>query len=260
MFGEEIMREKYVLVCEDSIDGIFTAVYHGWKLDASGAQVELCMETDGQTELFSRYLVIEADPEKASKVAGTIQRRLGQEVYEQLCYAACSEDAQKGTCIYHALKEAFAGGKANPGVLENLRNPYILKISRIQLAVWHEMHRFMGFVRFQEVQNGILFSVIRPDYAVLPLIAPHFADRLPGENWVIYDEGRRDALIHPAGKEWYILRQVEIEPAKRSGSEGCYESLWKEFCRSIAVSERRNQRLQSQNLPKKYREHLTEFC
>ncbi len=255
------MGAKYVLVCEDSIDGIFTGVYDGWKLGTPGVQVELRVEVDGQTELFSQYLTIEADEKKAVKVAGTIQRKLGQEVYEQLCYAACSADEQKGTCIYYALKEGLAGGKANPRVLENLRNPYILKISRLQLAVWHEMHRFLGFVRFRELQNKILFSVICPDYAVLPLIAPHFADRLPGENWVIYDEKRGDALVHPAGDEWYILRQVEMKPCQEDAcGEERYEGLWKEFCRSIAVSERRNQRRQSQNLPIKYRKHLTEFC
>lgn len=256
------MKEKYVLVCQDSIEGIFTGVYDGWKLGTCETEVELYTKTPSQRELFSRYLNVEADSEKAGKVAGTIRRRLGTEVYEQLCYAACSTDGQKGTCIYYALKEGLSGRSANPRVLENLKNPYILKISKIQLAVWHEMHRFLGFVRFTQVQKGILFSVIRPDYGILPLIAPHFADRLPGENWVIYDEGRRDALIHPAGKSWYILRQVSMEPelAGKIDGKGRYEGLWKEFCQSIAVPERRNQRLQKQNLPKKYRDHLTEFC
>ena len=75
------MGAKYVLVCEDSIDGIFTGVYDGWKLGTPGVQVELRVEVDGQTELFSQYLTIEADEKKAVKVAGTIQRKLGQEVY-----------------------------------------------------------------------------------------------------------------------------------------------------------------------------------
>ena len=88
------MGEKYVLVCEDSIDGIFTGVYDGWKLGNCGTRVELCVEMSGQAELFSQYMVIEADREKAAKVAGTIQKRLGQEVYEQLCYAACSRSEE----------------------------------------------------------------------------------------------------------------------------------------------------------------------
>lgn len=256
------MEEKYVLVCEDSIDGIFTGVYDGWKLGTGGRHVELCMGEPAQTELFSHYLAIKPDSGKAEKVARTIRRKLGQNVYEQLCYAACSTDGEKGTCIYYALKEGLFGGSANPAVLENLKNPYILKISRIQLAVWHEMHRFLGFVRFREIQKGVLVSVIRPDYAILPLIAEHFANRLPKENWVIYDEGRQDALIHPAGKNCYIRRQVEMdaEGAARAADEENYAGLWKAFCRSITVTERRNARLQQQNLPKKYREHLTEFC
>lgn len=255
------MEEKYVLVCEDSMDGIFTGVYDGWKLGKAGQKVELYMGEPEQRELFCSYRLIEPDPEKAEKVARTVRSRLGQEVYEQLCYTACSNDREKGTCIYYALKEGLFGGRADPAVLKNLKNPYILKISRLQVAVWHEMHRFLGFVRFSEVRPGVLFSVICPDYGVLPLIAPHFADRLPRENWIIYDEGRGDALIHPAGKEWYIRRQVELkEGALEDGDGGIYEGLWKGFCRSISVEERRNARLQQQNLPAKYRKHLTEFC
>lgn len=256
------MGEKYVLICEDNMDGIFTGVYDGWKLGTSDTQVELCVGIPEQTELFSQYLTIHTDEAKAAKVARTIRRSLGWAVYEQLCYAACSSDSQKGTCIYYALKEGLFGGTANPVVLQNLKNPYILKISQLQLKVWHEMHRFMGFVRFQEIQKGILFSVICPDHAVLPLIAPHFADRLPKENWVIFDEKRRDALIHPAGGEWYIRRQVELAAGQTAEceEESRYAGLWKEFCRSIAVAERQNPKLQKQNLPQKYREHLTEFC
>lgn len=251
-----------MLICEDSIDGIFTGIYDGWTLEGEDRQVELRTGTSGQTELFCSYRKVETDPKKAEKVARTIRRRLGQEVYEQLCYAACSNDVEKGTCIFYALKEGLSGGRANPAVLQNLKNPYILKISRIQLSVWHEMHRFLGFVRFREIRKGILFSVICPDYAILPLIAPHFENRLPRENWVIYDERRRDALIHPAGREWYIRRQVAVDVSAEDtdGEEEEYAGLWKEFCRSISIVERGNQRLQQQNLPVKYREHLTEFC
>lgn len=256
------MEEKCVLICEDSIDGIFTGIYDGWKLGGGGVHVELCMGRPGQAELFSRYETVGTDPDKAAKVARTIRRKLGPEVYEQLCYAACSTDADKGTCIYYALKEGFANGHAHPRVLENLTNPYILKISKMQLAVWHEMHRFLGFVRFREIQKGVLFAAIHPQHSILPLIAPHFADRLPRESWVIYDEGRQDALLHPAGGDCYIRRQAVISSGQLQGlaHEEKYAVLWKEFCRSITVPERQDPRRQQQNLPKKYRQHLPEFC
>lgn len=256
------MEEKYVLICSDSLEGIFTGVYDGWKLGNRGMQVALSMGQPRQTEFFCQYQTVDVDPQKAEKVARTIRRELGQDTYEQLCYAACSTQEDKGTCIYYALREGLSGKGNRRCVLENLKNPYILKISKMRQTVWHEMHRFLGFVRFREIENGILFSEIGPDNPILPLLGPHFADRLPGENWMIYDENRRDALIHPAGKPCYIRRQAFLETQRLEGvqKDEVYVALWKEFCRSISVSERENLRAQRQNLPHKYRKYLTEFC
>lgn len=254
------MEEKSILICSDSLEGIFTGVYDGWTLGNQGRQVEICVERPAQSQLFAQYRTVETDEEKAGKVTRTICQSLGRQTYEQICYAAHSVEEDKGTCIYYALREGLAGGKADPDALQNLKNPYILRLAGMRLAVWHEMHRFLGFVRFREIKDKILLSVISPDNPVLPLLGPHFADRLPGENWIIYDEKRQDALVHPAGKPWHIRRQAPLEERWMKGElVEEYASLWKEFCQSVSVSERENPRAQRQNLPHKYRKHMTEF-
>lgn len=255
------MEEKYILICSDSLEGIFTGVYDGWGLGNQGRQVEISIGQSAQTQLFCQYQTVEADAEKAGKVIRTIFQSLGRQTYEHICYAACSVEEDRGTCIYYALREGLAGKKANPDILQNLKNPYILRLSKMRQTVWHEMHRFLGFVRFREIQDKILLSVISPGNAILPLLGPHFADRLPGENWIIYDEKRQDALIHPAGKPWHIRRRAALEErwTKGGAEEEAYASLWKGFCRSISVSERENPKAQRQNLPHKYRKYLTEF-
>lgn len=255
------MNEKYVLVCEDSIEGIFTGVYEGWRYGDRGAQVELRVEPTAQPEFFSHYLDVDTDQGKAGKVMRTIWRQFGRASYEHLCYAACSTDEEKGTCIYYAIRKGLSYGRGNPAILEDLKDPYILKLSKLRQIVWHEMHRFLGFVRFQEIHKGILFAVICPDNAILPLIGPHFEDRLPREDWIIYDEARRDALLHPAGKPFYIMRGagLDIDRVRGDGDRGEYAALWKVFCKNISVSERENLRVQRQNLPYKYRRYMPEF-
>lgn len=255
------MNEKYVLICPDSLEGIFAGVYDGWRYGNGGARVELCTEPPSQTELFAHYQKVDPDQEKAEKVIRTIKRELGEESYEQICYAACSEDREKGTCIYYAIRKGLACGRSRPAVLEDLKDPHILKLSKLRLTVWHEMHRMLGFVRFREIQGKVLLAVICPDNAVLPLLAPHFEDRLPREDWIIYDEGRQDALIHPAGKSCTIQRQAVLDPGqvRESGEDRAYAALWKIFYQTISVRERENLRVQRQNLPYKYRKYMTEF-
>jgi hypothetical protein len=39
----------------------------------------------------------------------------------------------------------------------------------------------------------------------------HFVDRYPGENFVIYDERRRYAVVHPRLKECFYITFIDIK-------------------------------------------------
>ena len=43
-----------------------------------------------------------------------------------------------------------------------------------------------------------------PVGAVSTLLAPHFVDRLPSEDWMIIDDNRRTAVVHPADQPYYL--------------------------------------------------------
>lgn len=83
-------QEKRILVCEDSMEGIFSAVYDGWKECAGGCKVSIQTSFPVSMELFTSYREIATDQSKAGKVMRTILMRLGSEVYEQICLAAAS--------------------------------------------------------------------------------------------------------------------------------------------------------------------------
>ena len=107
---------------------------------------------------------------------------------------------------------------------------------------------------------------IAPDADVLAFVMPHFADRFPLENFVILDERRAAAGIHPAGKTWFLtkLSKQELDTLQQAGqqkdeNEQEIEVLFQSFCRSLSILERQNQPLQQQLVPLKYRMHMTEF-
>ena len=74
-------QEKRILVCEDSMEGIFSAVYDGWKECAGGCKVSIQTSFPVSMELFTSYREIATDQSKAGKVMRTILMRLGSEVY-----------------------------------------------------------------------------------------------------------------------------------------------------------------------------------
>ena len=80
-------QEKRILVCEDSMEGIFSAVYDGWIVCAGGCLVSFQTSFPVSMELFTSYREIATDQSKAGKVMRTILMRLGSEVYVQICFA-----------------------------------------------------------------------------------------------------------------------------------------------------------------------------
>ena len=252
---------KTILRCEDSLEGIFSGVYEGWAGHYDHDTIELCLEESPDMELFSRYIDVPTDRERAGKVERTIRQKMGWEVYEAVGRAALSYDLSKGTAIYRLIVTALS--MERPGnVLEVLTDPGVMQVTRLARTVWNEAHHLMGFVRFEELENGVLLSIIRPKNQVLPAIAPHFAERLPQENWAIYDEGRALFAVHPKGKDWFLLRGERLNEAfaaRLSSEEMELQTLWKDFCSSIMIHSRRNEELQRQLLPKRFRPYMTEF-
>lgn len=253
--------EKKILVCEDSLEGIFTAVYDGWHWGNKGIRVGITSEEPEYPELFTERVDIASDGEKAEKVARTVRRKLGEAVYEAVCYAAVSLHPDKGTAIYYLLRRALGQGRCDPGVLEALADPAVSLVSSLRVRVWHELHRFYGFVRFRELGGGVLFASIQPENDILELLGPHFSHRFPNENWMIYDEGREKVLTHEKGRECavYIQAALNRELQEIPAETDEYEALWKAFCTCITIPERKNEKLQKQFVPLKFRSNMVEF-
>ena len=250
-----------VFQCEDSLTGIMTGVYMAWDSHLGHQNVRLETACDQNMELFCEYVQVEPDLLRAEKVIKTVRTRLGEEAYEMMAYAsACPHDG-KADAIYRmiVLGLHLPDGKNISGMLTQ---PDVRLVFELKRKVWHIAHRYMGFVRFRELENGVLLSEIDAEADILALIAPHFSDRLPLENWLIYDRRRKKAAVHRAGGGHILLEEVDEEFMDRlrvSAEDDCYDVLWKSFHRSIGIESRSNKQLQMHMLPMKFRSFMNEF-
>lgn len=253
--------EKRIFVCEDHIEGIFSAVYDGWSWRMRGQKVEILVKEPECPDFFSTIETLSSDSVKAGKVLRTIREKLGVDVYEALCYTAVSCHPDKGTLIFRVLWQALSGGRRDRHIMENLSDVDVNTVSKIRIKVWHELHRYYGFVRFREIAGEVLFSKINPENDILEMLAPHFADRFPRENWMIYDERRKKVLLHPRNGTCSIEKDREFlqEQDHILSEKEEYEELFKGFCRSVTIQERANPSLQRQLLPLKFRSNMPEF-
>lgn len=254
------MEEKYI-ICEDSLEGIFTAVYDAYALREGHEHLHIQVGEEDNYKLFAVYVHSQPDSVKTDKVVRTLKSRLGAEVYTTICQAAASYDRSKGEAIYRTVVEGITAGSGRR-TMDNLRDPYVTRTFELARRTANEAHHEIEFIRFQELEQGILYSLIGPENNVLPFVMPHFADRLATENFMIHDEKRGMFGVHPAREEWYLVSDVENLPQETmqcSHKEQQYQELFTLFHKTIAIRERRNIRLQCQMLPLRFQDYMVEF-
>lgn len=252
---------KKIYVCEDSITGIFSGIYDAWKSQRSQEECGIALRGEIEQQLFCEYEEVEQSMQKAAAVERLIKRHLGMQAYYDIYHAVLAEDAKKGDAVLGTMLAA----KKIPNslkVMEHLSHPEVERVFELSRKVGNEAHLTLEFIRFRELESGILYAPITPKHRVLTCIAPHFADRFPLENWLIHDKTHHEFAVHEARKNWFLLEEEpkEWEEFERlSEKEKEYEVLWKSFCKTIAIKERENPVCQRNHLPLRYRPNMTEF-
>ena len=249
-----------VFQCEENLTGILTGVYDAWDSRLGHANVRLIAGKENP-QLFCEYEDVSPDVEKAGKVMRTIKNRMGEDTFRMIAQAAAATEPERADVIYRTI---VLGLHLPDGrrVVEMLSQPEIMKLFSLSRRAGNLAARYIEFLRFRELQNGVLLGEIDPEGDVLDLVAPHFADRFPMENWMIYDCRRKKTAVHPSGRAWYVVEEVEektISELKESELETEFSDLWKCFFQTIAIEARKKAKLQNQLTPLKYRAYMTEY-
>jgi len=252
---------KYILQCEDSIEGIFSAVYAAWELKYGheNTVLQIAGAEGANMELFSTYIPLEPNAEKAEKVLNTIRHKCSGRVYESLFRAACADAPDKADAIYRYIQTALRMGEK---VFNHLTDPAVVRIMELSRAVGNAEHHYLGFLRFIEIPGNILLARYEPKPRLTELIIPHFVDRLREEKFVIWDTKRNVAGVHVPGQNYIMLQLSENQVAvlKQYSEDNIkVEQMWKTFVEHISIKERENKKLQRSNIPLHFRTYMPEF-
>ncbi len=245
-----------VYLCDDCAEGIFTAIYKAWEAGTSHTDVRV--RNNSSISLFEDYIDVPTDKMLSEKVASSILRKLSFEVYMNVYYACLSDDENKASYIYHFLQKAFKCGK---DIINKLQDDDVNHVYKLRRAVGNEAGHYREFIRFEELENGVLAGRIEPKYNIVPLITDHFADRMHNEHWIILDTKRSISAIHVAYKGYAFTDQItEADLLNFSGlskKEADFQALWKRFFDTIAIEERINPKLQRNLMPLRFRKYMT---
>jgi probable DNA metabolism protein len=244
-----------VYTYDNSFEGFLTCIYESYY--GKEKPEEILSKNDYVPNLIYNTINIETDTAKSDKVISAISKKISSTSLRNIFYVYISSVPGSDTLLYKYIRLGFKLGK---DVDIHLHNDIVLDIHRIIRKVTFESHNMLGFVRFKEIGPNMYYASIEPDHNILSLLAPHFSQRLPSQNWIIHDLKREVAAFYNC-EEW-IIAEFKREEAKRfedSNHSNIYEVLWREYFNSTAIKERKNPRLQSRLMPRRYWNHLTEF-
>jgi len=251
-----------IYVYDGTFDGFLTVIFDIY--DSKRKPTQIVSEHRWQQDFFETPAHIATNAAKSERVWNGIAKRSNKKITRMLYLAFASELPDVEMTLYNYLEKLFADVTGT--YYKNLLDDHSFELYQISRKVSFEIHRFHGFVRFQETSDGLFFAAIEPDHDIVSLLALHFARRYGNQPWVIYDR-RRDKGIFWKKPDMHeitltdkqfntitgdILQQIKSE------DEDLYRSLWKAYYKAISIPERKNTRLMLRLLPRRYWKYLPE--
>lgn len=247
------MNRDLICTFDGTFDGFLSVIYYVVKNRVR--PILVCPNDSAQLDLTARVINIPTDSYNADKVRLAICDKMGFDGFKRTYYAFLNSSPSSPTIVYKYLMYALKYGKKTSSYLSE---PDIFAAYSLSRAVTREVDRVEGFIRFSVMEGGVEYAPFEPVHDILAVITPHFVDRLKHIPFVIHDLKREKAAVYTT-KEWFISDAKDVTLPSLSSDEKQFRALWHEFYSSITIKERKNERLQTQMLPKMYRKHMTEF-
>ncbi len=249
------MSDRTNVICtfDGTFDGFLSVVYYCVKERVR--PVTICRENETQMMLGCSVENVTTESYHADTVRHTLCDKMGYDGFKRVYYVFLCNVKDN---FMSAFKYVLYGLKYGKKTSSYLSEPDIYRAYELERKVYYEADRMKGFVRFSVMEGGVEYAPMEPDHDILALLMPHFADRLKNIPFVIHDVGRQKAGVYMKGS-WFITDAEGLSPPDISKDEVQFRKLWKNFYNSICINERRNPKLQTQMMPKKYRRHITEF-
>src|SRR5574344_2007548 len=119
------IKNEKVLYCEDTIEGVFTAIYDTYLRKLNHDDVKIYTSNSCYNYLlFAENEEIATDKEKATKVTNTIRREFGMACYFEICTALASNDDEKADSVYHMIVHGF-NSHYKKNLMNDLSNDYV---------------------------------------------------------------------------------------------------------------------------------------
>jgi DNA polymerase len=166
---------------------------------------------------------------------------------------ACHRDPQRWALLYRTLFRLTHG---EPHLLEVTVDPDIHRLTQMDKAIRHDVHKMRAFVRFRQVtaEDGEPWYVawFEPAHHIVELNAPFFTDRFASMRWSILTPER---CMHWDGKKLHFTAGLTRDEAP---ADDAVEPLWRQYYAHIFNPARVKIHAMQAEMPKRYWKNLPE--
>ena len=241
-----------IYLYDGSEDGFFTAVFSAYENKERGA---LVYRKEGfQPRLGETLREVSTDKEKSARVRTKLEKTAGADALQDICTTLRSGDAEAPNKAFRYIAVCLKYGFF---AIERQNDPNVFEFCAILQQVRLEVHRFTGFLRFQETAQGYFYAHYAPDNDITALLLPHFTARLRGTPFFIHDV-RRNVLAFYNGLTTRVLQGNGQITVFLSENERAFTDLWQTYYEAVNIESRKNERLMRGFMPARYWSHLPE--
>ena len=237
-----------IFITDGGSDSFFTAVFDAYK------ESECVITSDSQVQMSfdSEIVKVERDTEKCGRVQRGIEK-YDRNAIDDILLVLRSSDSLKEQIAFDYIKRLME--RKSP-VDKAFNLPEVIVFNELKGKVTYEIHRFCGFLRFMESENGAFYAPYSPDHDITDLLMPHFVARFQTEKFVIHDIGRKIAGVYDS-HEWVMVYAGEAE-IYLSEYEKVFQTLWKKYYKSVNIKERPHEKQMKGYMPVRYWKFLPE--
>jgi len=248
------------LLYDGSFEGLLTAIFETYEY--KWADVHIRKEGTDVPQLFAEIRTVVTDESKAKRVWDKLVLLLDSKGVRTVWTAWLSEMETIEDTIMGVIRYAI---DTKQDVLKDYGNLHVIQLQQTVKSVGREKHRMEAFVRFQLTKDDIYFSVIEPDFNVLPLILTHFKNRYADQRWFIFDSRRSYGIYYDLEKAEFVdfvpnalLSPNGVSSDAFGDGEVLFQKLWNDYFKSTNIAGRKNIKLHVQHVPKRYWKYLVE--
>ncbi len=242
-----------IFLYDGTFEGFMCAAFHIISEGIDKDRAIIVSKNEYQPMFIDSVREVQNDFKTFLEMRKGIIEKADSNVFKKIYYAFLSDTKDKEGYILRYIFSVLEHGKK---IKYLYSNDIVNAVEKMAKNVSREIGKYMGLMRFYETDEGFLYAKFEPKNDIIKPIAYFFINRLNEFCWAVHDVKRNKIAIYDKKRVQFLTcSNLKLETTQQ---DEMFQMLWKTYFKAMAIEERKNLKLQQQNMPKRYWKYLVE--